>query len=110
VPGPGAYNFSTFNLKNVYAKIGTGSRYKNDKSETPGPGAYEFYKDSKKGVTISGIKNKKNIEITPGPGTYEADGDCLGKRPCSASIGTGLRSKAESLNTPGPGSYNLEMH
>lgn len=42
-----------------------------DKSDTPGPGAYELKNNTKGGVTISGIKNKKNIEITPGPGAYD---------------------------------------
>ena len=58
-------------------------------------------------MTISGVKGKKNIEITPGPGAYDAEGEGIRKRPCSAKIGTGLRSKMEYSQFPGPGAYNL---
>lgn len=59
-PGPGAYD-TFYNPKKGVAKIGTGLRHKMDKSDTPGPGAYEVKNSSKGGITISGIKNKKNI-------------------------------------------------
>lgn len=64
-----------------------------EKSDTPGPGAYELKNNTKGGVTISGIKNKKNIEITPGPGAYDPQAEGVKKRPCSAKIGTGMRTK-----------------
>lgn len=54
------------------------------------------------------MKNKKNIEVTPGPGAYDPDAEGSNKRPCSAKIGTGFRSKLDCSDTPGPGSYNLE--
>ncbi len=38
-PGPGAYDFN-YNSKKGIVKIGTGSRHRMDKSDTPGPGAY----------------------------------------------------------------------
>jgi len=64
-----------------------------ERGNTPGPGAYQLYDKFKGGITISGIKNKKNIEITPGPGAYDPESEGLRNRPCSAKIGTGLRSK-----------------
>jgi len=63
-------------------KIGTGLRADFGKNETPGPGAYELFKNSVKGVTISGYKGKQDIEVTPGPGAYDMH-EIL-QRPCSA--------------------------
>lgn len=56
------------------------------------------------------MKNRKNIEITPGPGAYDPEAEASIKRPYSAKIGTGFRSKFDESDTPGPGSYNLEGH
>jgi hypothetical protein len=69
-PGPGAYN-SGLKIKTGEIKIGTSLRREIFKTNTPGPGAYEFNIDGMKGITISGFKGKNQIEITPGPGAYE---------------------------------------
>ncbi len=108
-PGPGAYD-NSYNAKKGTVKIGTGDRTKIGNSFTPGPGAYDLLEKHKGGVTISGVKGKKNIEITPGPGAYDAEGNGVAKRPCSAKIGTGMRSKMEYTQFPGPGAYNLGPH
>lgn len=52
-------------------KIGTSLRKELSRAGTPGPGAYDYEKNGGKGVTISGYKGKRQIEITPGPGAYE---------------------------------------
>jgi hypothetical protein len=46
-----------------------------EKSNTPGPGSYEanLNLNQRSGITISGVKNKKMIEITPGPGAYDSN-------------------------------------
>jgi hypothetical protein len=41
------------------------------KNTTPGPGAYEYSKNTAKGVTISGYKGRQDIEVSPGPGSYD---------------------------------------
>ncbi len=82
-----------------------------EKSNTPGPGSYEanLNLNQRSGITISGVKNKKMIEITPGPGAYDSNNQeyALNNRPYSAKIGKANRSKFDSSETPGPGSYNI---
>lgn len=60
VPGPGAYDTWSKFQKHT-AKIGSGQRSNVIKNDTPGPGAYDLIINKKGGISISGIKNKKNI-------------------------------------------------
>lgn len=60
VPGPGAYD-TWGKLQRNTAKIGTGQRTNVITNFTPGPGAYDINNKKSGGISISGIKNKKNI-------------------------------------------------
>lgn len=77
------------------------------KSDTPGPGSYEGLIKHKAGISISGVKNKRIIEITPGPGAYDTADEDQSKRPCSAKMGLANRSNMSNFHTPGPGTYNI---
>jgi hypothetical protein len=46
-------------MKTLTTKIGSEQKHRGDKKDTPGPGAYEIKTQTKKGVTISGVHNKK---------------------------------------------------
>lgn len=81
-PGPGAYDFGYKTKGATEVKIGSSLRSNFGKAENPGPGAYELIKSSMKGITISGVKGKHQIEISPGPGAYELRDEV--QRPCSA--------------------------
>jgi hypothetical protein len=55
--------------------MGTSTRKDLFRAQTPGPGAYELNQNQKKGITISGNKQKKIFEISPGPGSYDPFSD-----------------------------------
>jgi hypothetical protein len=59
-PGPGAYN-CTYNSQKNASKIGSGKRYNMANNDMPGPGSYEISDQHKGGISISGVKNKRNI-------------------------------------------------
>ena len=82
-PGPGAYDYGYKSKGSTQVKIGSALRSNFGNGQNPGPGAYELIKDSSKGITISGVKGKHQIELSPGPGTYELR-DEPAQRPCSA--------------------------
>ena len=82
-PGPGAYDYGYKTKGATEIKIGSSLRSNFGKGDTPGPGQYELLKSNSKGITISGVKGKHQLEISPGPGTYEMRED-VQQRPCSA--------------------------
>ena len=93
-PGPGAYDFGYKTKGATEVKIGSSLRSNFGKGETPGPGQYELLQSNSKGITISGVKGKHQLEISPGPGTYEVRQD-VQQRPCSAKYSISYEESAK---------------
>ena len=103
VPGPGNYDPRLGPASPLW-QFGTGTRNKREKSDDPGPGAYDLPNTIEKvAFSLTSRHTITDKEERPGPGAYDPQ---LALTAPQFSVGLATRGKPikKSLD-PGPGQY-----
>lgn len=114
-PGPGSYNLSNPNDRNLKNSYSFGQKYKeNERELSPGPGKYNLRTDRDLLVpsTVFGREKKlsNNITDSPGPGRYNTDVINSNYQKPKYSFGKEKRILDNIIDSPGPGTYETKEY